>query len=176
MKASIVARSPGDNSLRTWGISIDKVPTGNWRRDDSIIKSERHSGDEWVLDIPVPDGDHKLYYIVSDTSRESGGYAGEVLLDTAGFNFTGIDNDTISEWPIKVKNGVATRGQPSSQATSEDIETTSNRFGSLRELGNRIKNMTRQQKQKTVTYGGIAVAIPVAAYVIYKVAKKSRRF
>lgn len=174
----ITARSPGDNSLRTWGVSIDTKPSGNWRKDDSVITSERHSGDLWNVDLPIADGKHTVYFIVSDTDPQSGGYDGSGILDQAAFNFKGIDNDTISAWPIVVKDGVAKSGQPSTQATSQDIETEggTDRFQAIRKLGNRLRNLTKEQKDKIAIGGGIATAVTISGIVIYKAVKKSRRF
>jgi hypothetical protein len=98
VKAAITARNPSDSQTRFWGLGIDRVPRGNWIKDDAIIKSSRHQGDPWVFDLPIPDGKHTLYFIVSQTDLSIPGYNGEALFDKAGFTIQGVDNDTINSF------------------------------------------------------------------------------
>jgi hypothetical protein len=179
VKASITARNQADSSIRFWGLGVDKIPRGNWAKDEGIIKSSRHQGDPWIFDVPIPDGDHILYFVVSQTDNSIPGYSGEALFDEAGYNFTGVDNDTIAEFPVIVKNGLAKRKGASSQSKLDDIpENTQSGFKSklsrITSGVKKIKDWDRAMWVKTGVASGIVIGGGLATYVTYKRMKKGR--
>lgn len=185
VKALITARNPNDSMIRVWGLGIDKLPVGNWLKDPSIVKVNKRSGELWETDLPLSDGKHVLYFIISQTDPPLGGYTGEALFDGpapkdgAGFNFNNIDNDTIAEFPVTIKSGKATRD---GSATSTTQEVPENRPGVTTKVRNVLSGIktkvTDANKKQLAMYGGIAIAAGIGGYVGYKliVAKKRKRF
>lgn len=182
VKAQIHARNPQDNVLRIWGLGIDKIPTGNWLKDPAVLKSNRHQGDMWEFDLNVPEGKHVLYFIVSQTNPDKGGYEGEALFGQAGFSFKGIDNDTIAEFPVMMKGSKLTRDSAVSQAKSTDIETTSTSssgfhpWQTIKGTVTKVKTSVTAEPKKYIVIGGVIVAVPLIGFAAWKMYKKKRRF
>jgi hypothetical protein len=182
VKAQIIANNPEDSAIRTWGLSVDKIPRGNWRKDESVIQAERNEGDLWEFDFLPADGDHVLYFVVSQPSNMGGGYDGVATFDTAGFNFKGADNDTIMEFPVTVKNGKATRNSPKSQASTQDVPenkagVNSARLAKLKAFGSKVKGIKDWTRKQQATAAGIVTVIGLGiGFAAWFFGKKKKRF
>jgi hypothetical protein len=183
VEVAITARNANDNAVRAWGLGIDKIPTGNWLKDDSVIKSNQKSGDLWKRSLDLSDGDHTLYLIISQTPGQLGTYMGEALFDAAGYNFAGVDNDSVAAFEMKVSKGKATRkgGVPATTGPT-DIPTTGTsflqgKFGGLGRLGANIKAWNKDSWIKVgYVSGGLAVTV-VLFFVGKRILKgRKRRF
>jgi hypothetical protein len=175
----INARNPLDGNLRIWGLGIDKIPSGNWLKDGSIIKSERHQGDRWDFDVALSEGKHTLYFIVSVTDPTKGAYNGEALFGNAGFTFAGVDNDSVAQMEVVVKGDSVKRADGRDSKTT-DIETTgsSSKFGGLMRLGTKIagiKDLSKDAWIKIATASGVIGGGAVVTYLVLN-RKKRRRF
>ena len=180
VQAAITARNPGDGTARVWGLSVDKIPSGNWLKDPTIVKSSKKTGELWNLNLQIPDGMHKLYFIVSLTPNTNGTYAGEAIFDQAGFNFQGVDNDSLVSFDVNVKGGKATRatGVPATTKAS-DVPTSP---GFIAPIKSRIMNLgdkLKTSKYATWRNAGIATAVvivaPIAFFYYRKMMRKGRR-
>lgn len=183
VEVAITARNPNDNSIRAWGLSIDKIPTGNWLKDDSVIKTNKKSGELWKTNIDVPDGDHTVYLIISQTPGDLGTYDGEALFDQAGYNFAGVDNDSVAAFDMSVSKGKAKRNKSTPATTGPtDIPGESSPFksklGSLSRVATKIKAWERDTWIKAGIVGAVsAVSILVIAVVAKRLKNgNGRRF
>lgn len=176
------ARNPLDTTLRYWGIGIDKLPVGNWLKDPDIIKSQRYQGDVWSPEIGLSDGKHVLYFIVSQTDPLRGGYEGEAAFPSSGtgFNFRGIDNDTVATLPVIVKGGNIKRDQNASQAVDKDIPE--NAFSGFSKGGQVLGSLAARMKdawankKKEIGIVAIVIVVAVGAICIFKRLKGKSRF
>lgn len=180
VNAAITARNEADNSIRQWGIGIDTIPTGNWLKDESVIKSTKRSGDLWNVDIPLSNGKHTLYFIISQpNSLDLGTYTGEALFDIAGFNFVGVDNDSVAAFAVEVSDGKAKRASGTPATTDPtDLEDG----GRLSRILNFLKNPLAKIEwdRKTWLKAGLVTGVSVgavvsAAYILPKVRNRGRR-
>lgn len=174
VQAQITARNPLDNGLRSWGLSIDQPPTGNWLKDESVIKSQQLSNSLWSRALAIPDGRHTLYFIVSTSQVENGTYSGEALFDTAGFSFEGVDNDSVAAFDINVKMGKATRASASSRIGPTDLPTEGVVKAKFRGLIQSIKDMRHWNKQQTMKAIASLIAVGVVVVVVYIVVKRMK--
>jgi hypothetical protein len=177
--AMINARNPLDSGLRIWGLGIDKIPSGNWLKDESIIKSDRHQGDQWDFDVALSNGKHTLYFIVSVTDPTKGAYSGEALFGKAGFTFAGVDNDSVAQMDVVVKGDSVTRADGKDSKTT-DIDTTdsSSKFNGFKKFGTKIasiKDLSRDTWIKIAAIGGAIGGGVIVAYLVLG-RKKRRRF
>lgn len=166
VQVAITARNPTDGTSRVWGLSADKIPSGNWLKDPTILKMSRKTGELWNTQMQLPDGNHKVYFIVSQTPG-LGSYSGEALFDVAGFNFNGVDNDSLVAFDILVKNGKASRSTGASASTNATDITTGNKFTTpikarLFALGDKIRSVKLTWKHAglvVILVGGIFTAL-----------------
>lgn len=189
VQVAITARNPLDSAIRIWGVGIDKVPTGNWTKDESVVKATKRSGELWNSNLQLADGKHKLYFIISQTVLSNGTYQGEALFDTAGFNFQGVDNDSLAIFDVTVKGGKASRTSGTSATTKPtDVQTeptktgfTSKASAQLAGIKNKLYSVKLWNRMDWVKAIVVTVAIVGAGFGIYWIVKrmkngKRRRF
>jgi hypothetical protein len=178
VQVAIAARNPTDGTTRVWGLSVDSIPTGNWLKDSNIVKTDKKTGELWNTNLQIPDGSHKIYFIISQ-SPGLGSYDGEALFDVAGFNFSGVDNDSIVAFDVIVKNGKASRATGVPATTGPTDLPTTNRFytpikSRLFMVGDKIRKVKLTWKHGVgaiILVGGTLSAI----YLYKRMYKKGRR-
>lgn len=174
VQVAITARNPTDGTTRIWGLSVDEIPSGNWLKNSTIVKSDKKTGDLWNTNLQIPDGMHKIYFIISQTPGPTT-YAGEALFDTAGFNFSGVDNDSIVAFDVNVKNGKATRATGVPATTGPTDVPVANRF--LTPIKSRLYSLGDKVKQTKMTWNTVIVGLILAgsgAAILYYL-KRSKK-
>lgn len=149
VQVAITARNPSDGNTRVWGLSVDSIPTGNWLKDGSIVKADKKTGELWSTNLQIPDGMHKVYFIISQTPG-LGTYSGEALFDQAGFNFNGVDNDSLVAFDMLVKNGKATRSTGVPATTGPTDIPGANKF--ITPIKTRLYNLGDKIRQVKLTW------------------------
>lgn len=174
VKVAIQATNPSDSSIRTWGLAVDNPPEGNWTKNNMIYQAQKQSGDLWQFDLPLTDGKHTLYFIVSQPPSMPEKYSGEILLDNTSFGFSDVDDDTISPMDINVSGGKVTRATGSSYETKpKDIGD--GRWSTVsRGLGKVKTRLTSIDKNTWIKIIGTGVAI-TASVVVTVLAWRWRR-
>lgn len=177
VEAVVEARNANDNSLRYWGLSVDKLPSGNWVKDKSMVVAARKQTEPWLVNLDIADGKHTVFFVISQTSPEIGGYDGEIALGGASFTFDGVDNDTINGFDIEVKNGKVM----STSKTGRDIETNEDGSHSwtepFRKIGGAFQKIPEWVKEKQEIAALVALGVGVAgatSYVLYRKYKGKR--
>jgi len=177
VQVAITARNPADGNTRVWGLSIDEIPSGNWLKNSAIVKTDKKTGELWTTNLQIPDGRHKIYFIISQTPG-LGTYSGEALFDQAGFNFSGVDNDSLVAFDVLVKSGKAVRstGVPATTG-ADDIDKP--KFytpikARLNEVGDKVRGITWSWKH------GVGIAVIIGGtlgglYLYKKMSKNGRR-
>lgn len=170
VQVAITARNPTDGTTRVWGLSVDSIPSGNWLKDSTIVKTDKKTGELWNTNLAIPDGMHKVFFIISQTPG-LGTYSGEALFDTAGFNFNGVDNDSIVSFDVNVKNGKATRSTGVPATTGPTDINGGNKFlapikSRLYALGDKMR--TTKLKWQHVGWAAILIGGSLTALYVYK--------
>lgn len=181
VEAIINAQNPRDNALRFWGIGIDEIPRGNWVKDESVIHSTKSSGESWVSNVPLADGKHVLYFVVSQPNGPLGGYSGEIALGSTSFEFDSVDTDTVFAFEVDVKDGkVKTSTKGSNLETEEGGNGSNSRWNIFSQAGKKFSGMKtwmQQNQRKTIIiFAGIGLG-GVGAYLLFRYFdNKKKRF
>jgi hypothetical protein len=182
VKVAITATDPKDSSNRIWGLAIDSPPEGNWTKNAMIYQAVKQSGQLWNFDLPLSDGKHTLYFIVSAPNGKAL-YDGEALFDEAGFTFDNVDNDSIAPFNINVVKGKASKATGFGTITSplENPGTKSfdgvGRF--LKSGASKLKGLSTMNRDTAVKVGGAVAAVVVLVIISIlglKWAKKKNGF
>lgn len=154
VKVIVKATDAQDNYKRDWLIKVDQVPVApDWHKDGD---TEVHgSGDTMSKDLTLTDGDHKVYFVVSQDGGPSfGSYSGSISFDDKSATFNGVNDVSPAGFKISVKgNAVVSESSSSSKM-------------------NFVDKLTAWAKQNKVLAVVIGVGVPVGLGVTAVVASK----
>lgn len=178
VEAIIDARNPRDNALRYWGISVDQIPRGNWVKDKAVISAAKDQNKPWIVDVPVSDGKHIIYFVVSQPNGELGGYDGQIAFGGESYNFEDVDTDTVFGFEVDVKNGkVKSEGKGSTIETELESKSKFDVLGSIKGGLKKAYSAMDNANTKTALIITAVVTGGIGGYAAYKkYSKKSRRF
>lgn len=100
----VKASDSSDTFVRDWLIAADTVPVDpTWRQDSNV---QTHvSGDVMSRDLTLTDGDHDIYFVVSQSGgAQYGTYAGTIQLDDKSSTFNGVNEVSPAKFHISVKD------------------------------------------------------------------------
>lgn len=171
---TIKATDPLDSYLRNWALFIDTPPVGNWGKQQGLISTQKKSGSTWSQSVPISDGKHKVYFIVSLTDATLGTYSGTAIFDNAVFSFAGVDNDSVAVFDIDVKNGKASRVGGVNSTTTDLVPpgvtgVTNTWQEKAKEAFRKMthpKEWTKKQKGALMMIGGLAFILIVVAWLV----------
>lgn len=165
VKAAVTASDPADGFTRYWILTVDNPPVAGWDTNTNPDTEVHKSGDTMMKDISMTDGDHLVYFMVSQSGGPGyGTYAGTIQLDGGSAPFSGVKMGTPAIVKVTVKNGVVITEQATSGPGG--AKTSFN--------WNSIKAKLQSRNAKIVV-GVIGVAI-VSLLIYVGIKKKKSRF
>jgi hypothetical protein len=120
--------NPKDSFVRIFGIWLDKLPPVDWTitlasQNTATHKEFVQSGDLVVTQLDMSDGEHKVYFSISqdEASGKTGIWSGVASFGGVRRPFNRVDVDTFAVFDILVKDGKVV--ERTNQSTGDDLPT-----------------------------------------------------